>query len=345
MNARRIIVASLAFALLATACASSEARSRGLQGVLRLGVFPTLAHAPAHVAVADGIFERALGSTRLEVTTFESGTDAGVALLSGAIDATYIGPWPAVSLYLRSGRIAVVSGVAAGGASLVVRAGAGIDGPEDLHDRRIAVPGVGNTQDIALRSWLHEQGLRARDEGGDVAVVGLPASGVRALFEHDGLDGAWLPEPYPSQLLALGVAERLVDEADRWPPGELLSATLVVSTAYLDAHPDVVRALVQANVDAIRLCTDEPDRASQLARDRLAALGGPELDDAVLAEAWSRLTFTWDPLSASFARVARHAYDVGVLDDPPGDLAAMYRLDALNDVLDDESLPPVEVAA
>lgn len=345
MSAPKLLTGLLAVGLLASGCASSEARSRGVEGVLRLGVFPTLTHAPAHVGVADGIFERALGPTRLEVTTFESGTDAGVALLSGAIDATYIGPWPAVSMYLRSGRIAVVSGVAAGGASLVVRAGAGIDGPEDLRDRRLAVPGVSNTQDIALRTWLHDNGLRARDEGGEVSIVGLAGSGVLALFEHERIDGAWVPEPYPSQLVEEGVGERLVDEAELWPPGELLSASLVVSTVFLEEHPDVVRALVAANVEAIRICIDEPDRAKALVRERLAELGGLELDDAVLDDAWSRLTFTWDPLATSFARVADDAYRVGLLDEPPGDLSGMYRLDALNGVLNDVSLPPVEVAA
>ncbi|MGZ8606277.1 MAG: ABC transporter substrate-binding protein [Actinomycetota bacterium] len=344
MRSARALSAVLVLGLLAAGCASSEARSRGSDGVLRLGVFPTLTHAPAHVAVADGIFERVLGPTRVEVTAFGSGTEAGVALLSGAIDATYIGPWPTASLFLRSGRIAVVSGVAAGGASLVVRTNAGIDGPQDLHDRRIAVPGVSNTQDIALRTWLHDHDLRARDEGGDVAIVGLAGPEVLPLFDHDRIDGAWVPEPYPSLLLERGVGERLVDESDLWPAGELLSTSLVVSTGYLDQHPDVVRALVEANVEAILLCREDPDRARARARARLVALGGPELDDEVLATAWSELTFTWDPLVASFALVAEHAYRVGLLDDPPGDLDGMYRLDALNGVLNDGSLPPVEVA-
>jgi NitT/TauT family transport system substrate-binding protein len=341
----RVLVSLVAVAALATACASPETRARGSTGVLRLGVFPTLTHAPALVGLGAGIFERALAPIRVEVTTYSSGNDAGIALLSGSIDAAYLGPWPTASLYLLSGTVAVVSGVTAGGASLVVRSGAGIDSAEDLHGRRIAVPDINNTQEIALRSWLHGEGLRTREEGGDVAVVGLGGFDLLPLFERDQLDGAWMPEPYPTYLIDAGLADRLVDEESLWPPGELLTTSLVVSTTFMDAHPDVVRALVEANVEAIRFCRTQPERAKAIARSQLVAAGVPALEPQVLDAAWNTLTFTWDPLQRSFDRVVDGAYEVGVLTDPPADVGGIYRLDDLNDLLNDEGLPPVEVAA
>jgi NitT/TauT family transport system substrate-binding protein len=339
------IVCALAVAIFGAGCAGPEVRARGTEGVLRLGVFDTLAHAPAHVAIGAGILDRVMGSTRVEVRTFESGSDASVALLSGSIDAAYIGPWPSASLYLLSGTVAVVSGVAAGGVSLVVRAGAGIEGPDDLRGRRIAVPDINNTQEVALRSWLHDHGLRTREEGGDVAVVGLGGFDVLTLLEHGRLDGAWVPEPYPTYLAAAGIADRLVDEETLWPPGELLATNLVVSTTYLEAYPDVVRALVEANVEAIRLCLEDPDRAKEIVGARLAAADTPALERDVLDEAWTRFDFTWDPLAASFARVAEQAYAVGLSSAVPEDISGAYRLDALNDVLNDEGLLPVEAPA
>jgi NitT/TauT family transport system substrate-binding protein len=333
----------LALATLAAGCAGPVVRARGTDGVLRLGVFSTLAHAPAHVAIGAGIFDDVLGATRVEVSSFASGADASVALLSGSIDAAYIGPWPSASLYEYAGSLAVVSGVAAGGVSLVVRADAGIDGPDDLRGRRIAVPDINNTQEVALRSWLHEHGLRSREEGGDVVVVGLGGFDVGPLLEHGRLDGAWLPEPYPTYLTDRGIADRLVDEATLWPPGELLSTNLVVSAAYLHEHPDVVRDLVEANVRAIQICRNDPDRAKELVAAQLSSAGGLSLTPAVLDAAWAKLEFTWDPLAGSFARVADQAYDVGLANEPPVGLASAYRLDALNDVLNDEGFLPVEV--
>lgn len=330
-------------AMLGSACSSSAARARGSADVLRLGVFPTLTHVPAHVGIGSGIFEEVLAPTKVEVHTFNSGTEAGVALLSGSIDASYMGPWPAISLFLQSGKIAVVSGVAVGGASLVVRRGAGIASPDDLRGKRIAVPNVGNTQDIALRTWLHEQGLEATDEGGDVSITEADSSQLLQLFRAGRVDGAWVPEPYPTYLVDEGVADEFVDEADLWPPGGFLTADLVVSTIYLDAHPEVVGRLVQANVDATRFAQAQPLRAQVIAERRLVWAGAPPMDLSVIAEAWAKLAFTWEPVPDAMEQVARDAHALGVLEENPGPVLGIYRLDPLNDVLDDEGLPPVEV--
>ena len=339
----RVLAPLLAMALATSACSGSEARARGTDEVIRIGVFPTLTHAPAHAGIGAGIFAEMLAPTRVEIRVFSSGADAGIALLSGSIDATYMGPWPATSLFLRSGEVAVVSEVATGGASFVTRRDAGIDGPEDLHGKRIAVPSVGNTQDVALRAWLHDHGLEATDEGGDVSITEAAAAQLLELFRADRLDGAWVPEPYPTYLVDEGVADVLVDEADLWPPDGFLTADLVVSTPYLDAHPDVVERLVAANVAAIRFTHSSPLRAQTITERRLVWAGAPPMDPAVLAEAWAKLTFTWEPIPDAIDRVARDAYEVGVLDEDPGSLAGIYRLDPLNRVLDDEGLPPVEV--
>lgn len=340
---RRLVALAMCGALLAPACTSSDARARGSADVLRLGVFPTLTHAPAHVGIGSGIFAETLAPTRVEVRVFNSGTEAGVALLAGSIDASYMGPWPATSLYLQSGKVAVVSGVAVGGASFVVRRGAGIEGPDDLHGMRIAVPNVGNTQDIALRTWLHDHGLEATDEGGDVSITEADSAQLLQLFRNDRLDGAWVPEPYPTDLVAEGVADLLVDEADLWPPGEFLTGTLVVSTIYMDAHPEVVDRLVRANVDAIRFAQASPLRAQAISARRLVWAGVPPMPAEVIADAWARISFTWEPVPSAMVQVAEDAHALGVLDEEPSGVLGIYRLDPLGAVLDDEGLPPVEV--
>ena len=90
--------------------------------------------------------------------TFNAGTEAIEALFAGAIDATFIGPNPAINAFAQSDGEAmrIVSGTTSGGASLVVREG--IDAPEDLEGKTLATPSLGNTQDVALRAWLKEQG-------------------------------------------------------------------------------------------------------------------------------------------------------------------------------------------
>jgi hypothetical protein len=67
------------------------------------------------------------------------------------------------------------------------------------------------------------------------------------------------------------------------------------------------------------------------------------MDASVLAAAWAKLTFTWEPIPAAIEQVAEDAHALGVLEEDPGRVLGIYRLDPLNSVLDDEGLPPVEV--
>ena len=343
---RRLLLVVAITALIASACASSATRSRGEEGVLRLGIFPNLTHAPGYVALEQGIFEEVLDPTRVEVKYFNSGSDAGTALLSGSIDATYIGPGPATSLYLQSeGGVAIVSGVTAGGATFVVRKDAGIDSPEDLAGKRIAVPGIGNTQDVALRTWLHEHGLRARDEGGDVSVAAVDNPELVGLFRAGHLDGAWEPEPYPSLLVAEGLAEPFVNEAELWPNGDFVTTVLLVNSTYMEANLDVVADLVRANVEAIELFQEDPETAKAAAQAGLVKAGAPSLDQAVVDTAWDNLTFTWDPVAPSLIQGAANAHAVGYLETEPINMSNLFRLDQLNDVLTRLDVPLIQVVA
>ena len=342
---RKTLAAIGVLAILAAACSSSETKAQGSDDVLRLGLFPNLTHAPGYVALEGGIFDRVLDGVRVDMTYFNSGSDAGTAILSGSIDATYIGPGPASALYLQSeGGVAIVSGVTSGGASFVVRKGAGISSPEDLSGKKIAVPGIGNTQDVALRTWLHDHGLRANDEGGDVSVAAVDNPELLGLFTSGQVDGAWEPEPWPSLLVAEGVAEPFVDEADLWPGGDFTTTVLLVNATYMDAHPDTVEKLVEANAQAIERIHRDPDGAKASAQAGLIKAGAPSLDQAVVDEAWSKLTFTWDPIAPSLAHGAANAYSLGYLEQRPENLSGLFRLSTLNGVLTALDVPVIQVS-
>lgn len=342
----RGVAVLVGLAVLVTGCSSTASRSEGAGDILRLGVFPNLTHAPALVALEEGILERELAPTKVEVSFFNSGSDAGTALTSGSIDATFIGPGPSIALYMADpGSVAIVSGTASGGASFMVRKGSGIHAIDDLHGKKLAVPGIGNTQDVALRTWLHEHGLRTNDEGGDVRVGAIDNTVLVQSFQQGEFDGAWVPEPWPSLLAAEGLAEPFLDETDLWPDGMFVTTNLLVNTRYLDAHPDVVRALVRATLLAIRSIQEDPAGAKAAAQAGLVKAGAPSLDQAVVDAAWSKLRFTWDPVAASLETDAWDAYALGYLERKPEGILGIYRLDLLNEVLRSLGEPPVRVAA
>ena len=139
---------------------------------VRLGFFPNVTHATALVGVESGIFKSALGANTLETKTFNAGPAAVEALFSGALDASYMGPNPAINAYVQSGgeAIRIISGATSGGALLVVKPS--INSPADLKGKKLATPQRGGTQDVALRYWLKDKGLKADLEGGgDVSIV------------------------------------------------------------------------------------------------------------------------------------------------------------------------------
>jgi NitT/TauT family transport system substrate-binding protein len=301
---------------------------------LRLGYFPNLTHAPALVGVDQGIFADALqGKATLETSTFNAGPEAVEALFADALDASFIGPNPAINAYAQSdgAAIRIVSGSTSGGAYFVVREG--IDAPEDLQGTTVATPQLGNTQDVALRSWLKDEGFETDEAGGgDVSIQPQANGDALAAFVAGDIDGAWVPEPWATRMVQEGDGHVLVDEADLWPEGEYVTTHLIVRTEFLDENPDAVKALLEGTVDAIDASNDDPEAAKASANAQLDELTDKPLDDAVLDAAWGNLTFTPDPIASSLQTGAEDAESVGLLD--PVDLDGIYALDLLNEVLE-----------
>jgi NitT/TauT family transport system substrate-binding protein len=133
-----------------------------------------------------------------------------------ALDASFVGPNPAINAYQKTnGKVRIVSGTASGGAYLVVKPS--INSAADLKGKKVATPQLGNTQDVALRTWLNDEGLHETKDGGDVTIV--PKENSITLTTFPGVDGAWYPslgDP-PGQR---GWRQVLVDEKTLWPEGK-----------------------------------------------------------------------------------------------------------------------------
>jgi NitT/TauT family transport system substrate-binding protein len=309
-------------------------------GTLRLGYFPNLTHAPALYGVDRGIFADKLGpGVKLETATFNSGTTASEALLSGALDIAYIGPNPAVNTFVKSKgeAIRIISGVASGGAALVVKKE--ITTVEQLRGATIATPSKGNTQDVAARYFLKEKGLTTTlDGGGDVEIRPQENSITVDAFKSGAIDGAWVPEPVASRLVAEG-GHVLVDEATLWPGGAFVTTHLIVRTAYLKKNPAIVKRFLEANLAAVDALNADPAEGRKATNAAYAKLTGKPLADDVAAAAWKNLAFTADPIASSLFTSAGHATDVGLLKAPK--LEGIYDLALLNEVLSAAGKPAV----
>lgn len=355
LSRRRLTAGAAALALTAvsvSACGSddAEASSDGGSGAgegveVRLGYFPNLTHAPAIVGQDQGFVEDSLGEigATVQAQQFNSGTDTIEAIISGQLDITYIGPSPALTGYSSDpDAVRLIAGATSGGAGLAVNPEA-ISSVDDLAGTTIATPSLGNTQDVAARFYLQEQGLETTPEGGgDVSLLPQDNPVTIQTYRQGEIDGGWLPEPYLSILEQEG-AEVLVDEAELWPDGQFVTTHVLVNASFLEENPEVVDAFLQAHVESVTYVNEN----SEQARDEVAAFlndaTGEELEPETLASAWDRLTFTNDPLASTLYENAEHAEAVELLD-PIEDIEGIYDLDPLNEILAAEGQEEVSVS-
>jgi NitT/TauT family transport system substrate-binding protein len=329
--------------LAATACGGDDDEAEATEdsvpasapsGTLRLGYFPNLTHAPAIVGIQEKIFEEALGgAVDVEYVPFNAGGEAVEALFADSIDASFIGPNPAINGFAQSDgdALRIVAGTTSGGAALVVQPD--IESAEDLKGKTLATPALGNTQDVALRAWLKDEGLQADTSGGgDVAIVNSENADTLTAFQEGEIAGAWLPEPWATRLQLEGGAEVLVDEAELWPDGAFVTTHLIVATEYLDEQPANVRALIEGLLDSLeRIETGDPAEVQTVVNDGIEAATTKRLKDETMTAAWENLTFTHDPIASSLAESKDDAVEASVLD--AVDLDGIYDLTILNEVL------------
>jgi NitT/TauT family transport system substrate-binding protein len=314
------------------------------QKTLRIGYFPNINHAQAVIGLGRGDFQIALGDN-VEVITqiFNAGPSAMEALFANQIDVTYIGPGPAINGYVRSGEEAlrIISGSASGGAVFVVRNDSSINSPQDLANKRFATPELGNTQDIALRNYLLDNGLNTIEKGGNVEVLTAKNPDIVTLFLTKQIDGAWVPEPWGETLVKEGGGKIFVDERDLWPPeGKFVTAQIIVRPDYLQNNPDVIKKLLEAHIDVTNWINSNKTAAIEPFNVELQKLTQKTTAEDVLNASLSRIDFTYDPIKLSLFQDASDAYNLGFLPENP-DLSGIYDLTILDQVLQEKGLPPV----
>ena len=340
----RLLSLSLTALALTAACATtktdspstdtSKAAATGTATApeLRLGYFANVTHASAVYGVGEGIYADELGSTKLKTQVFNAGPAAVEALFGGALDATYIGPNPAINAFVKSkgAAIRIVAGATSGGAALVVRPD--ITTPAQLKGKRIASPQTGGTQDIALRTYLADNDLKTDVRGaGDTTIIAQENSQTLQLFKDGKIDGGWVPEPWASRLVLEGGGKVLVDEKSLWPDGKFVTTHLIVRTEFLDKYPGTVKALIKAQIEADKEIAADPAKAKTVINGQLKAITGKALKPATIDRAFEQITITEDPIASSLKESAAHAVATGLVKE--SDLTGIYDLRILEELL------------
>jgi NitT/TauT family transport system substrate-binding protein len=319
-RSRRRVATSIALlttAVVVGACGSTTSPSAAAKqpdpATLNLGYLVNFTHAPALIGVAQGFFQSAMPSgTTVKTTTFSAGPAESEALLGGSLDAAFVGPGPAINAFIKTkGKVLIVAGTTSGGAGLVVNSSlASGNFPADLAGKTLSSPQLGNTQDIALRTWLASKGLPTNINGGGAVNIDSSSGNSVSLqnFKAGKIAGGWVPEPYESEFVLQGKGTLAVDEASLWPGGQFPTTVLVVTQSLLQNHPDIVNDLLKGLIKSVDWINANESAAPQAVNTALAATtGGKALKANVLALAWTHLTFTLDPFAADLQTDANNS--------------------------------------
>ncbi len=310
---------------------------------LRVGYFPNINHAQAVIGFGNQDFQNSLTSVKVETQVFNAGPSAIEALFANKIDVAYVGPNPAINGYIKSDGqgLKIVSGVSSGGASFVIRNDSGITSVQDLGGKKFASPQLGNTQDVALRSYLLKNGYKTTENGGNVQVTPVNNADIFTLMGKKEIDGAWVPEPWVTKLEREENAKIFLDERDLWPDGKFTTAIIVVRSDYLQNHPDVIKKLLVTHVKETNWINNNKKEAIKIFNTQIEKLTGKTIPSDELEEAFSRMDVTYDPIENSLYKSADNAFDLGFLGDKKPNLDNIFDLSVLNQVLKEQSLPEI----
>ena len=282
---------------------------------LRVGYFPNITHAQGLIGSQTsrehhGWFEQRLGpDVTIQWFAYNAGPSAMEAIFAGSIDLTYVGPNPALNAYIRSDgqEIRLLAGAAEGGAALVVPADGAITKPADFKGRKVATPQLGNTQDVAARAWLKQQGFKITMTGGDVLVLPTQNPDQLPLFQRHQIDAVWTVEPWVSRLELEAGGKVFLEQTDA------ITTILVSSVKLLRTHPELARKFRAAHAELTAWIAAHPAEAKATVRAALTAEIKRDMPAALVDNAWHRLRFTDQVSPERFASLVKDAQSVGFL--------------------------------
>lgn len=319
-----IVIVGIALSVVAIIITTNEPVD---ENRLRIAYFPNVGHIVPIVGIEKGFFVEEIGSEYVvETRLFDSGPQVIEALFADSVDMAYVGPGPAINGFLNSEKndLKILSGAASGGVSFIVHPDSDIITVSDFAGKRIAVPQIGNTQDVSLRHYLDENGLKPAERGGSVTVYNISNPDTYTLFVKGEIDGAWVAEPWASILeMELG-GTRLFHEEELWPDGRFASVLLIGSTSYTQKNLSATHNLLVAHDKTIQWINQNPKESRDIFNQFLTDTLGQPLSDKIVDAALSNLEITSDPIPESIHMFAKRADKLNYLGRNGYDLFSIF---------------------
>ena len=199
---------------------------------------------PAKVAQADGLYDKAIGR-KVDWRKFNSGADVIAAIAGGSIDIGLVGSSPLA--VAASNKLPIqtflISDEIGDAEALVVRNGSGIEKPEDLVGKTVAVPFVSTTH-YSLLAALKHWGI----DPAKVKIVNSRPPEIAAAWQRGDIDAAYVWDPALGAIKATGKVLVSSTEVAKW--GAPTFDAWIVRKEFAEKNPDVVAAFVKVTGDA-----------------------------------------------------------------------------------------------
>lgn len=238
-------------------------------------------------------------------------------LINGDMDIAAL-PTNAISaLYNKTeGKISVL-GVNALGVLYILENGNSINSVSDLAGKTVLASGRGSTAEYVLNYILEKNGVIAE------IVWAAEHSEAATLALKGDYDIVMLPEPFVTNVTAKSDAFRVaLDLTEEWEAlgnGELTMGGIAVRTAFLEEHPDAVKAFVDEYGKSVAFTNSQPEDAAKLiAKYEIAA-------EEVAKNAIPRCNIVWlhgkdyKAVLENFLGVVYDANPAGIGGKMPGD--------------------------
>lgn len=215
---------------------------------------------PSAIAKGEGWLEDV---TKAKINWIEvgSGAEINTAIAAGSVDiGVGIGSAPtAAGLSQSIGyQVIYIRDNIGPAEELTVRTAANIKKPSDLIGKKVGVP-FGSTSHFRLLGFLKTNGLTQKQ----VTVLDLRSDALVAAWQRGDIDAAYVWAPAKSKILAAGgEVFRTYDKLEK--AGYVIADLIVARTAFAEAYPDTVVAILKAENRALDVWTSTPDKAADI---------------------------------------------------------------------------------
>ena len=199
----------------------------------------------------------------------------------------------------------------------------------DLDGKKVAIPGIGGTQDIMMRKALKDVGLKPTANGGTVEMFVAAPADTATLFIQKSLDAAAIPEPWGYILETQANGKLLLDwESFAW--GKESTNTVVAASKKFLEDDKLVKAYLTAHIKAVEFIEQNPEESQTLVIKHIKELTGKEINKAELEVAFKRLKVTTSVNEEVIQEMADISKEAGYI--TSSDIEGLIQLDQLKSI-------------